>query len=74
MKKIAYSMLLVILTTACKNEVKTESTVIDEVSKEVAGEDQAIDQALKPQDGNVLWFSGVPGYFQGVLWKGLSNL
>ncbi len=34
MKKIAYSMLLVILITACKNEVKTESTVIDEVSKE----------------------------------------
>ncbi len=34
MKKIAYSILLVILITACKNEVKTESTVSDEVSKE----------------------------------------
>ena len=34
MKKIAYSMLLVIIITACKNEVKTESKVIEEVSIE----------------------------------------
>lgn len=34
MKKITFIFLFAILITACKNEAKTESTVIDEVSKE----------------------------------------
>lgn len=34
MKKIVYVVLLVVLITACKNETKTETTVVNEVSKE----------------------------------------
>ena len=34
MKKITYLLLFTILIVACKNETKTESTVIDDVSKE----------------------------------------
>ena len=34
MKKLSYVLLLAILISACKNETKPESTVVDEVSKE----------------------------------------